>query len=142
MNHQLFSIFTGAFNFYRSVSFPKILMKGYATFTAQSPHSMHYQEEGFYLWKGREQLFYQIRQFVIEENELIILKNDKNILHRFHLKNVCDFPLYLQHNHRCKEDDYKLDLQIYSIDKFSTHYHIIGPKKAEYLITTEFMRVS
>jgi hypothetical protein len=142
MNLSLFSIFAGKYIFKRYVSSSKIQMTGYANFTELSVAWKHYHEEGTYIWKGREHYFYQNRLFQIHEEELMIFKYDKTILHRFHLKKDCKLPIYLQHTHHCKHDLYTVDLLIHSHNKFSTNYLIFGPNKPEHTITTDFWRVS
>ena len=142
MSLQLFSILNGNYSFTRYVSSQHINMIGYASFTPLSPAIIHYHEEGSYIREGREQYFYQNRLFTIRENELLILKSDKTILHKFHLKNDCDLPIHLHHIHYCKNDQYTLDLWIHSLDEYSTSYRIFGPNKAEHMITTDFQKVS
>lgn len=86
-----------------------------------------------------EQQFYQNQFFIFNEKQLLIRKSDGILLHAFDFPKQYKFPMFLQHVHQCKKDQYILDLCLHSLEKFSTSYLVLGPNK-KYHIKTNFWR--
>ena len=114
-------------------------MNGIAHFKDISHGMKKYEEHGTYNFGGSEQSFYQNQTYIFKENHFLILKQDGQLLHEFHLHKKDEFPLLLHHTHSCQDDQYILSFCITSPHAFSTQYLVIGPHK-EYEIKTYFTR--
>src|SRR4051812_44439307 len=134
-------IFSGNYRFNRTISSPQVSMVGQACFKPVSATTALYKEEGSYPLGGAEQTFYQNQSFVLMEDKLLILKGNGELLHDFDLPKEIKDPLRLAHTHLCKDDQYQLDLCLWSQDAFSTDYKVFGPQK-NYSIRTDFQRAS
>lgn len=133
------SIFSGDYLFERLVSALSVPINGIARFEKIHTNERHYEEQGYYYLKEKQQRCYQQRQFIWDNQHLYIHKSDGAVLHEFLLNEILTFPVQLTHRHECKADQYNLQMTLHSPEHFSTFYTINGPAK-KYSIETLYSR--
>lgn len=137
MQKILNKLLQGQYLFKRIVSSPEMSFDGVANFALGKSAQRVYTEEGCY----NKDIFFQRKQFFeFSSTNLYIHKSDNSVLHHFPIDKNIEFPIVLRHTYHCEEDQYSLEMTIYSEDCFSTFYEINGPSK-DYTIHTDFSRL-
>lgn len=139
MQCNLIEILQGKWRFERQVKEFNINMVGTAEFVRLNKASLGYQESGSYTHQQNEYNFFQKYQFSIQENQLLIIKNDQSVLHEFTIPDVVNYPISLSHIHECGQDTYNCQLIVHKADFWQMHYVVKGHNK-NYSITTSFYR--
>jgi hypothetical protein len=141
MNKDLIlNILQGSWNLKRHVKEFKISMMGTANFVSVDEYKFTYEEYGNYSYQKTEYNFFQKYQFVMQANQLLIIKNDGSILHEFTLPDIENYPVMLIHTHNCGNDTYECQLIVHTINFFQIFYIVKGANK-NYSINTDFTRV-
>ncbi len=130
----------GVFDLRRGVFPGDIKMQGRACFSKISDDAYEYREMGEYEKPEDNQKFFQNQTYVWGESMLRILRVDKSVLHEFSFGEDESYPLLLWHTHQCKNDIYKIKLNIISENEFTTEYVVLGPKK-DYQVNSRFLRI-
>lgn len=136
MKTILNKLLQGEYSFKRRISSPEICFDGVANFVIRKSNQRVYTEKGCY---NKAVLFQQTQLFKFDSSNLYIHKSDGSLLHQFSIDEYMKFPIELYHIHHCLDDQYFLEMTIYSEDRFSTFYRINGPSK-HYAIHTEFTK--
>lgn len=137
MQKTLNKLLQGQYSFKRIVLSPEMSFDGVANFIINSHNQIVYNEKG----SCNKGITFQQKQFFqFGSSNLYIYKSDNSLLHQFSIDKNVEFPIVLNHTHHCGEDQYSLEMTIYSEDSFSTLYKINGPLK-DYTIHTSFSRV-
>jgi len=139
---KLRAAFSGVYWLYRIVQDPiagEISMSGQVTFSQTQPdNEIEYKELGSYVLASYKQDFHQVRYFCFDEYNLQILQNNRANLHVFQLSDIDPASIILHHSHPCKEDVYKITLEV-ERDVLRINYDISGPTK-NYTIRTILTR--
>lgn len=136
---HLKEIFSGHYNFIRTISNPSLVLEGTSQFIKVDQNNSLYIEEGTYVLNKGTQEFYQQYEYKWKDETLYIFSHLKTILHTFNFKKNKTLPLVVNHQHFCKSDIYDLILTLLSPNAFEMHYKVNGPEK-NYEIKTQYTR--